>query len=179
MEKKQAAEVYSESVRRETSAGLVQSDTRNANQIVVSVNVEAKGKAKFRLTYEELLKRHLSRYQHIVHVNLDQVVDDFSIEVNVHESLPVVRVHVPELKTDPNAVSSQVDENKFSTVEHDIDGDPSKVRVLFRPDPVVQKQMLGGQHDKEGLNGQFIVEYDVDRKNEGNDVQVTSYALKC
>jgi hypothetical protein len=29
--------------------------------MVVSVNVEPKGKAKFRLTYEELLQRHLAR----------------------------------------------------------------------------------------------------------------------
>jgi len=172
MEKTRAAEVYSESVRMETSAGLVQSDTRNANQIVVSVNVEPQGKAKFRLTYEELLKRHLAKYQHVIHVNLDQVVEEFSIQVNINESLPVVRVHVPELKTDPNAISSKVDENKYSKVELNVDGDPSKVRIRFHPDQQLQKQMLDGQHDKEGLNGQFIVEYDVDRKNEGNDVQV-------
>ena len=42
-------------------------------QVVVSVNVEGHGKARFRLVYEDLLQRHVSRYQHIVHVNLHQV----------------------------------------------------------------------------------------------------------
>ena len=73
MEKRKAKDIYKEALQTDGAAGLVQSDSRNANQMVVSVNVEPRGKAKFRLTYEDLLKRHLSKYQHVIHVNLDQV----------------------------------------------------------------------------------------------------------
>ena len=73
MEKRKAKDIYKEALQNDGAAGLVQSDSRNANQMVVSVNVEPWGKAKFMLTYEDLLKRHLSKYQHVIHVNLDQV----------------------------------------------------------------------------------------------------------
>jgi len=137
---------------------------------MVSVNVEARGKAKFRLTYEDLLKRHLSRYQHIIHINLDQVVEDFKVQIFINESLPVVRVHVPDLKTDPNAIDSPTQENQIATVERG--DDPTKVRITFQPDVQTQKKILESQDDKEGIHGQFIVEYDVDRKSHGNEVQV-------
>ena len=137
---------------------------------MVSVNVEPRGKAKFRLTYEDLLKRHLSKYQHIIHVNLDQVVEDFKVQVFINESLPVVRVHVQDLKTDPNAIDSPTQENRIATI---VKGeDPTKVKITFQPDAQTQKKLLENQDDKEGIHGQFIVEYDVDRKSHGNDVQV-------
>ena len=41
----------------------------------MAVNVEPQGKVRFKITYEELLQRHLDIYQHIIHVNLDQVID--------------------------------------------------------------------------------------------------------
>jgi len=172
-EKKKAGDIYKEAVETSSAAGLVQQDTRNANQIVVSVNVEPHGKAKFRLTYEELLQRHLSKYQHVIHVNLDQVVQDFHVQVNINESLPVIQVRVPELKTDPNAIEASLKENPYALVEKNLGGDPSKVQVTFQPDTRAQKLMLEKQTNKDGgIQGQFIVEYDVDRKDHENDVQV-------
>ena len=172
-EKKKADDIYKEAVQTNSAAGLVQQDTRNANQIVVSVNVEPHGKAKFRLTYEELLQRHLSKYQHVIHVNLDQVVEDFNVQVNINESLPVIQVRVPELKTDPNAIEASLKENQYALVEKNLGGDPSKVQVIFKPDATAQKLMLEKQTNKDGgIQGEFIVEYDVDRKDHENDVQV-------
>ena len=84
----------------------------------------------------------------------------------------MVRVHVPEFKTDPNAIDSQTQENHFATVEQNLDGNPSKVKITFQPDSQLQKKMLENQDDKEGIHGQFIVDYDVDRKIHGNEVQV-------
>ena len=145
LEQKKATDIYKESLQRDMSAGLVESDTRNANQIVVTVNVEPLGKAKFRLTYEDLLKRHLSKYQHAIHVNLDQVVEDFQIQVHINESLPVIQVHVPELKTDPNAIDSKVADNRFVFIQKNVDGDPSKVRILYSPHAKTQKKILESQ----------------------------------
>jgi uncharacterized protein YegL len=108
----------------------------------------------------------------VVHLNLDQVVDNFRVQVFINESLPVIQVHVPELKTDSNTIDSPNKENKFVEVEKNVGDDPSKVKITFHPDIEIQKQMLERQNDKDGIRGQFIVEYDVDRKNEGNDVQV-------
>jgi uncharacterized protein YegL len=170
-EKKKAKDIYNKAVGSNSAAGLVERDTRNANQIVVSVNVEQRGKAKFRLTYEELLQRQLSRYQHVLHVNLDQVVDDFQVQVHINESLPVVRVRVPELKTDPNGIDAALKDNTEAQIEKNVGGDPTKVKITFQPDSHTQKLMIQ-KSGKEGVQGQFIVEYDVDRKDRENDVQV-------
>ena len=171
-EKKKAADIYQDALKSNSAAGLVQQDVRNVNQILVSVNVEARGKARFRLTYEELLQRQLSKYQHVIHVNLDQVINDLKVQVNINESLPVIRIRVPELKTDPNSIEMSLSENPFAVVDESIGGDPAKAQITFQPDATAQKKMLENQDSKDGVHGQFIVEYDVDRKDRENDVQV-------
>jgi len=139
---------------------------------VVSVNVEGHGKAGFRVTYEELLQRHLSRYQHVLHVNLDQPVRNFSIEVSINESLPIIQLRVPELKTDSNSIESSLKENPFAIVQESIGGDPTKAGIIFHPDVETQQGWID-TNAKKAFQGQLIVEYDVDRKNESSDVQVS------
>ena len=140
-------------------------------QVVVSVNVEGHGKARFRLVYEDLLQRHVSRYQHIVHVNLDQPVRDFSIRVSINESLPILQLRVPELKTDPNAIDSNLKDNEMAKIENNVEGDPRKANILFQPDVTTQKQWIEANKG-ETLQGQLIVEYDVDRKDHDSEVQL-------
>ena len=141
---------------------------------MVSVNVEGHGKARFRLTYEELLQRHLSHYQHIVHLNLDQAVEDFSVQVSINESLPIVRLRVPELKTDPNSIDSTLKDNELAIVKENFNNDPKQAKILFQPDVATQKRIIESNNNdnKEAFQGQLIVEYDVDRKDDESDVQL-------
>ncbi len=119
------------------------------------------------MTYEELLVRKISKYQHTVHVDPGQVVKDFKITVNINESLPIVRLNVPELKSDVNAITSTLAANEVAQITTNVDNDPRKARIVYAPDVGSQKKKSG-----DGLDGQFIVQYDVDRKNEGNDIQI-------
>jgi len=107
-EKEEAQETYDREVAAGNNAGIVNQDTRDANLIRVSVNIAAHGKVRFRLTYEELLERRLGRYDQVIHVNPGQIVDDFRIDVFINESLPLSFVTVPELKTDPNSITSSL-----------------------------------------------------------------------
>jgi len=140
-------------------------------QVVVSVNVEGHGKARFRLVYEDLLQRHVSRYQHVVHVNLDQPVQDFSILVRINESLPILQLRVPELKTIPNSIDSILKNNELAEIKKNVEGDPGKASILFKPDVTTQKEWIKSNKDK-ALQGQLIVEYDVDRKDHDSEVQL-------
>lgn len=164
-EKEEAKEIYDSQVTAGNNAGIVNPDTRDANLMRVSANVEPRGKVRFRLTYEDLLERRLGRYNHVITINVGQIVGDFRIDVYINESLPIAFVNVPELKTDPNAITSDL-QNPHATVERDPE-DPSKAHVVYKPDNTLQRLV-----SKNGVDGQFIVQYDVDRKSENGDVQV-------
>merc|ERR1712038_678730 len=165
-EKEEAQETYDREVVAGNNAGIVNQDTRDANLIRVSVNIAAHGKVRFRLTYEELLERRLGRYDQVIHVNPGQIVDDFRIDVFINESLPLSVVNVPELKTDPNSITSSLT-NPNAIIEMD-EEDDAKAHVTYKPNLKLQKLV----NEKTGVSGQFIVQYDVDRKNQNGDVQV-------
>ena len=111
--------------------------------IVFSVNLEAAGKLTFTLTYEELLKRVNSKYEYILHVQPGQLIKDYRVDVYLNESLPLKSIHVPELKTNPNEITSQLAGNTIATIERDIDGAPNKAHVVFKPD--IQYQQLAAK----------------------------------
>lgn len=165
-EKKEAQKTYDREVAAGNNAGIVNQDTRDANLIRVSVNIAAHGKVRFRLTYEELLERRLGRYDQVIHVNPGQIVDDFRIDVFINESLPLSFVNVPELKTDPNAITSSL-KNPNAIIEMD-EEDDTKAHVTYKPNLKLQKLV----NEEKGVSGQFIVQYDVDRKNQNGEVQV-------
>ena len=112
---------------------------------IYSVNLEAAGKLTFTLTYEELLKRVNSKYEHILHVQPGQLVKDYRVDVYINESLPLRSVTVPELKTDPNEITSQLENNPMANIEKSVDGDPNKVHIIFKPDTAYQKRLAKEQ----------------------------------
>merc|ERR1712038_369394 len=166
-EKEEARREYTEAVSRGSGAGLVSQDVRDANRLTVTTNVEAGDKVEFRLTYDELLERKQGQYHLAINVNPGQIVDDLKIEVIINESLPISIISVPELKQS-NEVDFEPDqESQVAVVERDIDGDESRASVVFEPSREYQEE--AGQ---QGLAGQLLVNYDVDRKGQVNEVQV-------
>lgn len=65
----------------------------------VSTSVEAGGKVAFELTYEELLQRHLGKYQHAISIRPQQVVKNLSVEVSISERTGIDYIHVLPLRT--------------------------------------------------------------------------------
>merc|ERR1712001_554495 len=166
-EKEEARREYTEAVSRGSGAGLVSQDVRDANRFTVKANVEAGDKVEFRLTYDELLERKQGQYHLAINVNPGQIVDDLKIEVFINESLPISTISVPELKQS-NEVDFEPDqESQVAVVERDIDGDESRASVVFEPSREYQEEA-----GEQGLAGQLLVNYDVDRKGQVNEVQV-------
>merc|ERR1719411_1054223 len=173
--KEDAKETYDDAVQKGQSVGLVNKDTRDANKLRISVNLEPAGKLTFTLTYEELLKRVNSKYEYILHVQPGQIVKDYQADIYLNESLPLKSIHVPELKTNPNEITAQLEENSIATVERNIDGDSNRAHIVFKPE--VQYQKLAAKNleknEDSGMFGQFIVRYDVDLSSTGgNEIQV-------
>ncbi len=54
----------------------------------------------FNLTYEELLQRRLSVYEHVVHITPGQIIPELSINVVISEGLPIRKITVPEIRND-------------------------------------------------------------------------------
>lgn len=175
-EKEEADEIYNKAVIGGQSAGIVDADTRDANQITIRSNLKQASKMVFTLTYEELLKRHISKYEHIIHVNPGQIVEDFKVNVYINESLPVINLNVPELKTSPNEITSQLRRSSIAKIETSISDNPTWAHIQFKPTSEDQKRIArlshGATSSDRGMTGQFIVQYDVDRKAGGNDIQI-------
>merc|ERR1719411_916969 len=174
-EKEDAKETYDDAVQQGQSVGLVNKDTRDANKLSISVNLEPAGKLIFTLTYEELLKRVNSKYEYILHIQPGQIVKDYQADIYLNESLPLRSIHVPELKTNPNEITSQLKPNSIANVERDIDGDSNRAHIVFKPDVQYQKLAAKSLENDEnsGMFGQFIVQYDVDLSSTGgNEIQV-------
>jgi hypothetical protein len=137
--KEDAKETYDDAVQQGQSVGLVNKDTRDANKLSISVNLEPAGKLTFTLNYEELLKRLNSKYEYILHIQPGQIVKDYRADIYLNESLPLRSIHVPELKTNPNEITSQLDSNSIATVERNVDGDSNRAHIVFKPDVQYQK----------------------------------------
>merc|ERR1719347_731903 len=166
-EKEEAKTTFDEAVSLGRGAGIINKDIRDSNIFTVTTNIEPGAKVIFKLTYEELLERKSGKYEHFINIDHKQLVDDLKVEVFINESLPISSIFVPEL-----IQSNEIDfigsgENTIAEVEKNVDGFANNARVVFAPDKSYQQE-AGAQ----GISGQFIVQYDVDRQGRDSEVQV-------
>ncbi|KAJ9587866.1 hypothetical protein L9F63_018700 [Diploptera punctata] len=157
-EKEEAQKDYDNAIKEGQTAGLVSQTARDSNRFTVSVNVESNKAVIFNLTYEELLTRRLELYSDIINLNPGQVVNDFSVTVNIEESSNIRSLRVPALKVSEE-MNVDGTTNALASIEMT---SPTTAVVKFTPTPCQQKNV-----SDEGVIGQFIVEYDVDRSSNG------------
>eukprot|EP00090_Calanus_glacialis_P003392 TRINITY_DN12511_c0_g1_i1.p1 TRINITY_DN12511_c0_g1~~TRINITY_DN12511_c0_g1_i1.p1 ORF type:complete len:876 (+),score=214.06 TRINITY_DN12511_c0_g1_i1:35-2662(+) len=166
-EKEEAKQTFDEAVSTGRGAGIISKDTRDANIFTVETNIEPGEKVVFKLIYEELLERKSGMYKHSINIDPNQIVDDLKIEIFINESLPISSLSVPELVQSNEIDFTANEESKVAKIERDVDGIANNARIVFSPDRSYQEE-AGSQ----GISGQFIVKYDVDRKGQESEVQV-------
>merc|ERR1712110_909910 len=167
-EKGEAKRTYEEAVDSGRSAGLVSKNRRDSNTFSVDTNLEPGEKVVFTLTYEELLERKDDQYEYVLHVDPGVIVDDFHVEININESLPLSQLFVPELlESNEIDFSAEETESRVAEVSRDVGGSPNNARVVFAPSK--EYQLEAGE---QGVSGRFVVRYDVDRQGEDSEVQV-------
>merc|ERR1712110_490176 len=167
-EKEEAKRTYEEAVESGLSAGLVSKNRRDSNTFSVDTNLEPGQKVVFTLTYEELLERKDDQYEYLLHLDPGAVLEDFHVEININESLPLSRLFVPELlQSNEIDFSAEETESRVAEVSRDVGGSPNNARVVFAPSK--EYQLEAGE---QGVAGRLVVRYDVDRQGQDSEVQL-------
>ncbi|XP_067288173.1 inter-alpha-trypsin inhibitor heavy chain H3-like isoform X10 [Pseudorasbora parva] len=159
--KEEAQQQYSRAVSRGESAGLIKSVGRTLEDFKTSVAVAAFSKVTFELTYEELLKRRLGKYELLINAQPMQPVADFKMDVHIQEKPGISFLEVKgDLSTGDLA-------NAIKTTRADKDA-----WVTFYP--TRDQQTKCKSCGENGLNGDLLITYDVERTNPKGEVMVSN-----
>ncbi|XP_076740161.1 inter-alpha-trypsin inhibitor heavy chain H3 isoform X3 [Maylandia zebra] len=150
--KEQAQQQYTEAVSRGESAGLVSSVGRTLEEFKTSVNVAAHKKVTFELTYEELMKRTHGKYELQIHARPMQPVRDFKVDVYIHEEAGISFINVK------GGLSTKDLANAITKTHAD-----KQAWVYFYP--TVDQQKMCDSCGDQGMNGDLVIVYDVNRDN--------------
>ncbi|CAG0886870.1 unnamed protein product [Cyprideis torosa] len=164
--KEEAKEEYDKAVSAGQTAGHVALNPRESNRFTVSVNVRPEEKVLFTLIYEELLQRKLGEYECVVNVDPGQIVKDLKVKIKIHEKTPIKNVRVPKLRESVELLENEVD-NEIATVEQPT---PNTCIIIYAP--TVEQQL---EASKNGIQGQFVVKYDVEREMSGELLSIDGY----
>ncbi|KAM8995179.1 inter-alpha-trypsin inhibitor heavy chain H4 isoform 4-T4 [Ara ararauna] len=160
-EKASAQKEYDTAVSHGHSAGLVKITGRKLEQFHVSVSIAAASKVTFELTYEELLKRQLGKFELLIKVRPKQLVKHFQIDVHIFEPQGI-----RFLETDSTFMTNELTK-ALTKVQNE-----TKAHVLFKP--TVDQQKINPEFDETLLNGDFVVRYDVKRDAAAGDIQIVN-----
>ncbi|XP_078399160.1 inter-alpha-trypsin inhibitor heavy chain H3-like [Cetorhinus maximus] len=148
VKKKEAAhQQYKAAVARGQTAGLVKASRRKMEKFKISVNVAPAKKVTFEVTYEELLKRKLGKYEMILRVRPMQLVSHFPIDAHI-------------FKPKGNDLEQAVVKNRTGRKAH----------ISFKP--TLEQQRKCPDCSETLLGGDFIIQYDVNRDLSSGEIQV-------
>ncbi|XP_049588679.1 inter-alpha-trypsin inhibitor heavy chain H3 isoform X3 [Syngnathus scovelli] len=159
--KEKAKKEYEKAVSSGKTAGLVKASGRQMEQFSVSVNIAAESHVVFVLTYEELLQRKLGRYELLTRVKPKEPVQDFQIRVRVFE---------PQGLTSVEATATFLTNQLLPLVEKTVTD--TKAYITFSPTMEEQKKCPSCEGTQ--IEGDFIVKYDVKRKENLGEVQMVN-----
>ncbi|XP_047204521.1 inter-alpha-trypsin inhibitor heavy chain H3-like isoform X2 [Girardinichthys multiradiatus] len=158
--KEQAQQQYTAAVSRGQSAGIVSSVGRTMEEFKTSVTVAAHKKVTFELTYEELLKRTLGKYELQIHARPMQPVKDFKVDVYIHEKAGISFIDVK------GGLSTKALANAITKTHAD-----KQAWVYFYPTEDQQKTC--DSCGEQGMNGDLVIVYDVNRNNGLGDIKTS------
>ncbi|KAM6947919.1 inter-alpha-trypsin inhibitor heavy chain H3 [Lycodopsis pacificus] len=156
--KEKAQQQYTEAVSRGETAGLVSSVGRTLEEFKTSVTVAAHKKVTFELTYEELLKRRLGKYELQIHARPMQPVKDFKVDVYINEKAGINFIEVK------GGLSTKALANAITKTHVD-----KQAWVYFYPTEDQQKTC--DSCGEQGMNGDLVIVYDVNRNPSLGDLK--------
>ncbi|XP_047202332.1 inter-alpha-trypsin inhibitor heavy chain H3-like [Girardinichthys multiradiatus] len=158
--KEQAQQQYTAAVSRGQSAGIVSSVGRTMEEFKTSVNVAAHKKVTFELTYEELLKRTHGKYEMLIHARPMKPVKDFKVDVYIYEKAGISFIDVK------GGLSTKALANAITKTHAE-----KQAWVYFYPTEDQQKSC--DSCGEEGMNGDLIIVYEVNRDNGLGDIKTS------
>nr|DBA18731.1 TPA: hypothetical protein GDO54_016943 [Pyxicephalus adspersus] len=161
-EKEAAKKQYETAVSRGQTAGLVKASGRKTEKFTVSVNVASESKVTFELVYEEMLKRHLGKYEIFIKVQPKVLVKNYQIDVDIYE---------PQGISFLDAEASFITNDLLPAIKKSFSGETG--HISFKP--TLDQQRSCPNCSSTLMNGDFIVTYDVNRESPGNIQIVNGY----
>merc|ERR1712012_171688 len=162
--KEVAQNIYNEST---DTSGLIQTTSQpeftDGKQVTFSAKLDPAEKVTFNLRYEELLQRsEQGKYHYEVNIQpKNQKIADFKIKVSINESLPLDGISVTRVK-DKDEAKFQAEDISKGNLIHDSKYSPNIAFIEMRPNDAKNN----------GKDWKFVVNYDVQRPEDGNDVQI-------
>uniref|UniRef100_A0A8C0ISR9 Inter-alpha-trypsin inhibitor heavy chain 5 n=1 Tax=Chelonoidis abingdonii TaxID=106734 RepID=A0A8C0ISR9_CHEAB len=132
-----------------------------------SGTIPRKTQAIFTLHYEELLQRRLGKYEYTVSIRPQQLVGRLRVEVNILENSGIISLEVLPLQNSKQRGIKKVIDDISPPSSTVIGQTKTLAKVTFSPSVVQQTQIA-----RNGILGDFIVRYDVNRELSVGDVQI-------
>ncbi|XP_039765778.1 inter-alpha-trypsin inhibitor heavy chain H4-like isoform X1 [Pararge aegeria] len=170
-EKEEAKLLYTQAVSQGIGAAHVATKARDSNHFIVTVNVEGNTTAVFELRYEDFLVSRNGLYSHVINLHPGALVPTMEVVVHIKESQKITKLRVPEVRTGNEMDATQTDSQNSKVVIQN-GSNKREVTITFTPDMSEQRRLAQIYMDKSKdasslALGQFVVEYDVERSNNG------------
>ncbi|KAG7456279.1 hypothetical protein MATL_G00250050 [Megalops atlanticus] len=135
----------------------------------VSASVPGKNRAVFLLTYEELLQRRLGKYEHVTSLRPLQLVSRLLVDVTIVDRSEITGLEVLPLRNgkNGNGNGAKAQDNPSPPVSTVIKQNKTYCKITFSPNIIQQARITTN-----GVLGDFIVRYDVEREMGIGDIQV-------
>ncbi|KAG7252130.1 hypothetical protein CRUP_016008, partial [Coryphaenoides rupestris] len=132
-----------------------------------AASVPGRNRAVFLLTYEQLLRRRLGRYEHVTGLRPMQLVSRLSLDVVVVDHAPITHLEVLPLRNGGGGAGKA--ELPVTTA---IKQGKNFCRVTFSPN-IVQQATIATN----GNLGTFVIRYDVERELGIGDIQNVVFVI--
>ncbi|KAK2859128.1 hypothetical protein Q5P01_003748 [Channa striata] len=147
-------------------------DTRSESDVEVfrmAVSIPGRNRAIFLLTYEELLQRRLGRYEHATSLRPLQLVSRLRLDVAIVDHSLITDLEVLPLRNGRSntATGPKIPAKPEPPVTTVIKNDNNVCKITFSPNIVQQAKIATN-----GILGDFVVRYDVQRDMGIGDIQV-------
>ncbi|XP_061662180.1 inter-alpha-trypsin inhibitor heavy chain H5 [Syngnathoides biaculeatus] len=133
----------------------------------MAAGIPGRNRAVFLLTYEELLRRRLGRYEHVTALRPLQLVSRLSVDVTVADHSAITALEVLPLRRSSGPDPARASAKTRPPVATAIRRERNVCKVTFSPNIVQQAKIA-----TDGILGDFVIRYDVQRHMGVGDVQV-------
>ncbi|KAK0146847.1 Inter-alpha-trypsin inhibitor heavy chain H6 [Merluccius polli] len=165
-ERTAARKIYDAAKRQGKTAGLVATKEREIEKFRVAVSVPPGTEMSFSLSYEELLPRRLGHYELSLGLRPGQLVQNLTLDVSIEERTGISFLRVLPLKTS-RLMSNNIKAEAEAPPSTHVDQNAGYARVRYNP-TLQQQNAISSQ----GLNVDFIIQYDVELRDLIGDIQV-------
>ncbi|OXB64338.1 hypothetical protein ASZ78_004971 [Callipepla squamata] len=157
-EKSEARRMYSQAKAKGKAAGIVRSNALDMENFKTEVNVPPGTRIQFELHYQEMIRRKLSSYEHIISLKPGRLAKHMEVDVRIIEPQGIRYVHVP------NSLGDHF--NGITTISKG----EKKAHISFKPTMAQQRKCP--TCSSTAVDGNFVVQYDVNRESTGGELEI-------